>query len=127
VPSAGAEPPTTSICRSSISAPRSQRFQLREHRSRRLGSIIPARTTARQAADSEGTLGLVEGESRKILADHVDVRDLAAQQRVVSKAIEQFGRLDIVVANAGVLNQGRLWENSAGVGRARLEPATNGL
>jgi NAD(P)-dependent dehydrogenase (short-subunit alcohol dehydrogenase family) len=72
-------------------------------------------------------LGLVEGESRKILADHVDVRDLAAQQRVVSKAIEQFGRLDIVVANAGVLNRGRLWEISADVGRAGLEPATNGL
>jgi NAD(P)-dependent dehydrogenase (short-subunit alcohol dehydrogenase family) len=27
---------------------------------------------------------------------------------VVSKAIQQFGRLDIVVANAGVLNWGRL-------------------
>jgi NAD(P)-dependent dehydrogenase (short-subunit alcohol dehydrogenase family) len=53
-----------------------------------------------------------ESEGRKILADHVDVRDLAAQQRVVSKAIEQFGRLHIVVANAGVLNWGRLWEIS---------------
>ena len=28
-------------------------------------------------------------------------------------ALEQFGRLDIVVANAGVLNWGRLWEISA--------------
>jgi NAD(P)-dependent dehydrogenase (short-subunit alcohol dehydrogenase family) len=54
------------------------------------------------------TVGLVEGEGRKILPDHVDVRDLGAQQRVVSKAIQQFGRLDIVVANAGVLNWGRL-------------------
>jgi SDR family mycofactocin-dependent oxidoreductase len=63
--------------------------------------------------DLAETVGLVEGEGRKILADRVDVRDLAAQQRVVSKAIEQFGRLDIVVANAGVLNWGRLWEISA--------------
>ena len=31
---------------------------------------------------------------------------------MVSDAIEQFGRLDIVVANAGVLNWGRLWEIS---------------
>ena len=31
------------------------------------------------------------------------------QQRVVADAVEQFGRLDIVVANAGVLNKGRLW------------------
>ena len=63
--------------------------------------------------DLAETVGLVEGEGRKILADHVDVRDLAAQQRVVSKAIEQFGRLDIVVANASVLNWGRLREISA--------------
>ena len=63
--------------------------------------------------DLAETVGLVEGEGRKILADPVDVRDLDGQQRVVAKAIEQFGRLDIVVANAGVLNWGRLWEISA--------------
>jgi hypothetical protein len=32
-----------------------QRFHLRERRSRRLGSIMPARTNARYAADSEGS------------------------------------------------------------------------
>ncbi|MDT5136046.1 MAG: hypothetical protein QOD58_308 [Mycobacterium sp.] len=63
--------------------------------------------------DLAETVGLVEGEGRKILADRVDVRDLAGQQRVVANAIEQFGRLDIVVANAAVLNWGRLWEISA--------------
>ena len=40
------------------------------------------------------------------------VRDAEGQQRVVAETIEQFGRLDIVVANAGVLNWGRLWEIS---------------
>src|ERR1700753_449584 len=59
------------------------------------------------------TVNLVEGEGRKILASEVDVRDAAGQQRVVGDALEQFGRLDIVVANAGVLNWGRLWEISA--------------
>jgi len=63
--------------------------------------------------DLAETVGLVEGEGRKILADRVDVRDAAGQLRVVSEALEQFGRLDIVVANAGVLNWGRLWEISA--------------
>ncbi|MGB9304495.1 MAG: mycofactocin-coupled SDR family oxidoreductase [Mycobacterium sp.] len=62
--------------------------------------------------DLAETVSLVEGEGRKIYADEVDVRDLAGQQRVVSNAIEQYGRLDIVVANAGVLNWGRLWEIS---------------
>ena len=45
---------------------------------------------------------LVEGEGRKILAKEVDVRDADGQQRVVADAVEKFGRLDIVVANAGV-------------------------
>ena len=58
-------------------------------------------------------MSLVEGEGRKILADEVDVRDAAGQLRVIADALEQFGRLDIVVANAGVLNWGRLWEISA--------------
>jgi SDR family mycofactocin-dependent oxidoreductase len=58
------------------------------------------------------TVHLVEGEGRKILAKEIDVRDLDGQQRLVADAIEQFGRLDIVVANAGVLNWGRVWEIS---------------
>ncbi len=63
--------------------------------------------------DLAETTALVESEGRKMLADQVDVRDAAGQQRVVDEAITQFGRLDVVVANAGVLNWGRLWEISA--------------
>ncbi|BCO63961.1 MULTISPECIES: mycofactocin-coupled SDR family oxidoreductase [Mycobacterium avium complex (MAC)] len=63
--------------------------------------------------DLAETTRLVESEGRKMLADQVDVRDAAGQQRVVDEAITQFGRLDIVVANASVLNWGRLWEISA--------------
>ena len=54
----------------------------------------------------------VEGTGRKVLAREVDIRDLAAQQQVVADAIEQFGRLDVVVANAGVLSWGRMFEMS---------------
>lgn len=60
--------------------------------------------------DLAETVALVEGEGRKILAREVDVRDAEGQKRLVADAVEQFGRLDIVVANAGVLNWGRLWE-----------------
>ncbi len=63
--------------------------------------------------DLAETTSLVESEGRKMLAAQIDVRDAAGQQRMVDEAITQFGRLDIVVANAGVLNWGRLWEISA--------------
>jgi NAD(P)-dependent dehydrogenase (short-subunit alcohol dehydrogenase family) len=77
--------------------------------------------------DLAETVNLVEGEGRKILASEVDVRDAAGQQRVVADAIEQFGRLDIVVANAGVLNWGRLWEISAEQWQDTLDINLTGL
>ena len=58
------------------------------------------------------TVSAVEATGRKILAREVDIRDLATQQQVVADGIDQFGRLDIVVANAGVLSWGRLFELS---------------
>jgi NAD(P)-dependent dehydrogenase (short-subunit alcohol dehydrogenase family) len=40
--------------------------------------------------------------SGRALAVLADIRDLEAQDRLVSSAVEQFGRLDILVNNAGV-------------------------
>jgi SDR family mycofactocin-dependent oxidoreductase len=54
----------------------------------------------------------VEAAGRKALARHVDIRDGAALRQVVADTMEQFARLDILVANAGVLSWGRLWELS---------------
>lgn len=56
------------------------------------------------------TVRAVEATGRKIVARQADIRDSAAISRVVADAVEQLGRLDIVVANAGVLSWGRLWE-----------------
>ncbi|QZA08463.1 mycofactocin-coupled SDR family oxidoreductase [Mycolicibacter heraklionensis] len=52
----------------------------------------------------------VEAQGRKVLARPVDVRDDEALRKLVNDGVEQFGRLDVVVANAGVLSWGRLWE-----------------
>jgi SDR family mycofactocin-dependent oxidoreductase len=56
------------------------------------------------------TVRAVEAEGRKVLAREVDIRDDAALRQLVSDGVEQFGRLDILVANAGVLSWGRVWE-----------------
>jgi len=65
--------------------------------------------TSEELAD---TARAVEAAGRKVLAREVDIRDLAAQQQVVADGIEQFGRLDVVVANAGILSWGRMFEMS---------------
>jgi SDR family mycofactocin-dependent oxidoreductase len=71
------------------------------------GSITYAAATPEELAE---TVRAVEAEGRKILAREVDIRDDAALRQLVSDGVEQFGRLDIVVANAGVLGWGRVWE-----------------
>ena len=58
------------------------------------------------------TVQAVEATGRKVLSRELDIRDLDALQKVVADGIEQFGRLDILVANAGVLSWGRLFEMS---------------
>jgi SDR family mycofactocin-dependent oxidoreductase len=58
------------------------------------------------------TVQAVEATGRKVLAREVDIRDLAALQKVVADGVEQFGRLDIIIANAGVLSWGRMHEMS---------------
>ncbi len=60
--------------------------------------------------DLAETVRAVEAEGGKILARQVDIRDGAALRQIVADGVEQFGRLDILVANAGVLSWGRLWE-----------------
>ena len=62
--------------------------------------------------DLNETVRLVEAEGRKILSRQADIRDDAALKQLVAEGVEQFGRLDIVVANAGVLSWGRVWELS---------------
>jgi SDR family mycofactocin-dependent oxidoreductase len=62
--------------------------------------------------DLDETVREVEATGHKILARQVDIRDGAALHQVVAEGVEQFARLDILVANAGVLSWGRLWELS---------------
>lgn len=60
----------------------------------------------------EETARLVESVGRKVLTRVVDTRDLDAIKGAVADGIGTFGRLDVLVANAGVLTWGRLWELS---------------
>jgi SDR family mycofactocin-dependent oxidoreductase len=52
--------------------------------------------------DLQETIRLVEGTGRKIFARKADVRDAQQLDDVLAEAFEQFGRLDHVVANAGI-------------------------
>lgn len=53
-------------------------------------------------ADLEETVALVEKAGRRAVAAQLDVRDLDALRAAVDGAVADLGRLDVVVANAGI-------------------------
>src|ERR1700744_6406363 len=67
-------------------------------------TTIPASTPE----DLAETADLVKGLNRQIFTAEVDVRDYQALKAAVDSGVEQLGRLDIIVANAGVGTDGRM-------------------
>jgi len=63
-------------------------------------------------ADLQLTAKLAEGEGARVLAVEADVRDQAALDETVARALAAFGRIDIVVANAGTFSHAPAWELS---------------
>ncbi|BBZ15234.1 mycofactocin-coupled SDR family oxidoreductase [Mycobacterium branderi] len=64
--------------------------------------VETAITPTATADDLAHTVKLVEETGRRIVARTADVRDLTALQDVVAEGVAELGRLDIVVANAGI-------------------------
>lgn len=53
--------------------------------------------------DLDETVNLVEKTGRRIVAETGDVRDFERLKAVVADGVAEFGRLDFVLANAGIL------------------------
>lgn len=62
--------------------------------------------------DLEQTRHLVEQAGGHCLERKVDVRDRVALEQVVSEAVDEFGGIDVVSANAGIVNFTPTWELS---------------
>lgn len=63
-------------------------------------------------SDLAETVRLVEETGRRIVSGKADVRDLSAVQAVVERGVAEFGRLDVVSANAGIVSLGLAHELS---------------
>lgn len=77
--------------------------------------------------DLEETTRLVEKEDRRIVARQADVRDLAGLQAAFDEGMGELGRVDVVVANAGIINSGWTWELTAEQWRDVLDVNLTGV
>lgn len=79
-------------------------------------------------ADLAETVRLVEEQGRSISASVADTRDLDALQKSVDAGVERFGRLDIVIANAGIAASPTMsWDLSAEAFREMIDINVTGV
>ncbi len=74
------------------------------------GEAMPVDYPVATADDLTETVRAVEALGRRAVWAAADVRDLAALTSLVERGVAELGRIDVVVANAGVSNWGRFWE-----------------
>ncbi|MDO9410833.1 mycofactocin-coupled SDR family oxidoreductase [Patulibacter sp.] len=78
------------------------------------------------ADDLAETVRLVEATGRRIVAREADVRDADAVRGVLAEGIDAFGRLDIVIPNAGIASVSSAREMSDAMWHELIDINLNG-
>jgi SDR family mycofactocin-dependent oxidoreductase len=90
----------------------------------------PIETVAYDLATSDEldeTVALVEEAGGTALAQRADVRDLEELCAAVDAALERFGHIDILCANAGIVTHGLAWEMSEETWLQTIDINLNGV
>jgi SDR family mycofactocin-dependent oxidoreductase len=76
--------------------------------------------------DLRETCRLVEAAGGQATSELVDVRDLAALTAVADRAVERHGRIDVLVANAGICTYGPIAEMTQETWRTMIDVNLSG-
>jgi NAD(P)-dependent dehydrogenase (short-subunit alcohol dehydrogenase family) len=74
-----------------------------------LGGSVTGEGTGR---DADLTVGIIEDRGGKASANYADVADEEQAAAMVQQAVDQYGRLDVLVNNAGIVRDGAIWNMS---------------
>jgi SDR family mycofactocin-dependent oxidoreductase len=77
--------------------------------------------------DLAETVKLVEALDRRIIATQADVRDFEALSTAVREGVAALGRLDVVVANAGICSAAMSWEITVEQWRETIDTNLTGV
>jgi SDR family mycofactocin-dependent oxidoreductase len=78
-------------------------------------------------ADLDETAAQVEALDRRIVAREADVRDHAAVQAALADGVAELGRLDVVVAQAGICTAAMSWEISPELWQETIDTNLTGV
>jgi NAD(P)-dependent dehydrogenase (short-subunit alcohol dehydrogenase family) len=91
------------------------------------GAVTQAQTSTSSQQDLDQTERAVRAVGGKCLTQLVDVRDQDSVDAAVGAAIGEFGHLDVVVANAGIMLSKPFWEVDEHEWRAVLDINVGGV
>lgn len=76
-----------------------------------LGTSVGGEGTSQ---DADLTVKLIEARGGEAVANYEDVADYEGAGRMISQAVDTWGRLDILVNNAGIVRDGAIWNMAEG-------------
>ncbi|MBI5340949.1 SDR family mycofactocin-dependent oxidoreductase [Mycobacterium sp. BK558] len=85
------------------------------------GDIASTAYPGSSAADLEETERLIKELGRRAVLSRADVRDFDQVQEAFDRGLEQLGRVDIVIPNAGICAGGKTWEITTDAWRETID------
>ncbi|MFE7420471.1 mycofactocin-coupled SDR family oxidoreductase [Rhodococcus sp. NPDC057529] len=79
------------------------------------------------ADDLDETVRLIKDLGRRVVVTQADVRDYDQVKAAFDAGLEQLGRVDIVIPNAGICAGGPIWENTVEAWRETIDINLTGV
>ena len=94
---------------------RGHALELAKHGARVVVNDLGSSVTGEGASqDADLTVKLIEQRGGEAVANYGDVADEAGAEQMVQQAVDTWGRLDVLVNNAGIVRDGVIWNMTPG-------------